>query len=99
MHVGGAVFINSLEYLVFLRHSYKTLMLELKLQVILFIGQMLSFNFFTSFQAVSSHPVHTKVNLLAQLSAGGHLHVLYKKRPIPVGHRLVQVTAWYLEHS
>ena len=54
MHVGGAVFINSLEYLVFLRHSYKTLMLELKLQVILFIGQMLSFNFFTSFQAVSS---------------------------------------------
>ena len=44
-------------------------------------------------------PVHTKVNLLAQLSVSGHLYVLYKKMPIPVGHRLVQVTAWYLEHS
>ena len=54
MHVGGTVFVNNLEYLIFLRHSHKTLLLELKLQVILFIGQLLSFSFFSSFQAALS---------------------------------------------
>ena len=54
MHVGGTVFVNNLEYLIFLRHSHKTLLLELKLQVILFIGQPLSFGFFSSFQAALS---------------------------------------------
>ena len=75
MHVGSAVFINSLEYPVFLKHSHKTLMLELKLQVILFIGQMLSFNFFTSFQAASSQNMTADSNGPAVL--GGKSRFLF----------------------
>ena len=77
MHVVGVVFINNLEYLVFLRHSHKTLMLESKLQVILFIGQLLSFNFFISFQAALSQNMIADSNRPAVL--GGKSRYLAMK--------------------